>query len=279
MLLGPEVDELPVMATMDGQSWGRWTGGAAVVVLLCLGLSARASAQAPPVHYYHHGVTPPGAIGSQQLARGGPLAGFFQPVEIRAPRGALVSLAEGTALGPPQPAPVRAGMLIGQVYRLCVLNIPLHEGQEVFPTIELIDRLYTPRGQETRFPIVIELTAEDLGLALAGKFVTRVIYLEDPMVALPVREGAQAQGWFEVPPGHDPLAVADQLGRPVAILRLGARVPDPNRGMDAEFLFGCPPLVKYPPPLPAAISKPAAPPVRPAPGAPVAPGNDGRPSP
>jgi len=263
------------MTIMDGQSWGRVAGRTVVVILFWLGLSARASAQGPAVHYYHHGVVPPGAIGGQQLQRGGPLAGFFQPVEIRAPRGALVSLAEGMRFGAPQPAPLRVGMLIGQVYRLCLLNIPLHEGQEVFPTIELLDRLYTPRGQETRFPIVIELTAEDLALALAGKYVTRVIYLEDPLAALPVREGGQAQGWFEVPPGQDPLAVADRLGRPVAILRLGARVPDPSRGIDAEFLFGCP-LVKYPPPASRAPPKAAAPA---APGAPLQPGSDGRRSP
>jgi hypothetical protein len=242
------VHEFQRMATEDRDCWGRIARGAALAVLFCLGLTASAPAQGPAVHYDHQGVMPPGAIGGQQLQRGGPLAGFFQPVEIRAPRGALISLAEGGALAAPQPGPVRVGLLIGQVYRICVVNIPLNEGLEVFPTIEVINRLYTPRGQETRFPIVIELTAEDLRFALDGKFVTRVIYLEDPLNALPVREGPRSQGWFEVAPGTDPLAVADQLGRPVAILRMGARVPDRNQGADDNFLFGCPPLVKYPPP-------------------------------
>ena len=258
------VHEFLRMATEDRDCWGRVARGAAVGVLFCLGLTASAPAQGPAVHYYHQGVMPPGAIGSQQLQRGGPLAGFFQPVEIRAPRGALISLADGGGFSPPQPGPVRAGLLIGQVYRICVVNIPLNEGLEVFPTIEVINRLYTPRGQETRFPIVIELTAEDLRFALDGKFVTRVIYLEDPLNALPVREGPQSQGWFEVGAGTDPLAVADQLGRPVAILRMGARVPDRNQGADDNFLFGSPPLVRYPPPLkvvppPAEKGKPAQP--------------------
>ena len=48
-------------------------------------------------------------------------------------------------------------------------------------------------------------------------------------------------------PGRDPLAVADELGRPVAILRLGARLPDYPQGPDAQFLFGCQPLERYPP--------------------------------
>ena len=92
---------------------------------------------------------------------------------------------------------------------------------EVFPTIEVIDRLYAPPGQECRFAIPVESTEDDLKLAVDGKFVTRVIYLEDPRNALPARDrSAKAQNWFEVAPGQDPLAVADGLGRPVAILRM-----------------------------------------------------------
>ena len=65
-----------------------------MVVLLVLVWSSVSLAQQPEVHFLHQGVmTPPGAIGSLQLQRGGPLPGFFQPVEIKAPSGASVSLA------------------------------------------------------------------------------------------------------------------------------------------------------------------------------------------
>jgi hypothetical protein len=74
-----------------------------------------------------------------------------------------------------------------------------------------------------------------------------VIYLEDPRSALPVSEDPDRQTWFEAPRGADPLAVADQLGRPMAILRMGARLPDYAAGPDLGFLFGCPPLVRYEP--------------------------------
>lgn len=216
-----------------------------MLMLLCLG-PVLAAAQQPGVHYLHHGVMPPGAIGSQQLLRGGPLPGFFQPVEIKAPPGVVISLAEGGAFAQPDRAPVCAGMLIGQVYRLRVMNIPFAPGVEVFPTVEVINRLYTPPGLETRFPIVIDLTLEDMRLAADGKFVTRVIYLEDPQAALPVRENPRQQEWFEAPAGSDPLAMADQLGRPMAILRLGGRLPDTNGPLDPQFLFGCPPFVRIP---------------------------------
>jgi len=42
---------------------------------------------------------------------------------------------------------------------------------------------------------------------------------------LPVNEPKDEQQWVEAPHGADPLAVADEMGRPVAILRIGARRP------------------------------------------------------
>lgn len=202
-------------------------------------------AQQPNVHYLHQGVMPPGAIGGRQLQRGGPLPGYFQPVEIKAPPGALVSLATEGQFEPAAPTPQTAGMLIGSVYRLKVTHIRGAEGQEVFPTIEVIDRTYPPRGQELRFPIPVELTHEDLQIALAGKFVTRVIYLENPRLALPTPEDPAEHNWFEAGAGRDPLAVADRLGRPVAILRMGGRLPEGPHEINRQFLYGSPPLLRF----------------------------------
>ncbi|MGA2619251.1 MAG: hypothetical protein ABSF26_16710 [Thermoguttaceae bacterium] len=235
-----------------------------MVALLQLGLAGMLAAQEAGAHFWHNGVMPPGAIGARQLQRGGPLPGFFQPVEIKAPAGVLISLAAGNQFDAGQPAPRRAGLLIGSVYRLRVTRIPRAEGLEVFPTVEVIDRLYAPADQQVRFAIPVELTQEDLLMALDGKFVTRVIYLEDQRNALPVRnpaEAGQSQTWFDVGPGRDVLAVADGLGRPVAILRLGARVPD--QGSDPGFFFGAPAWVGFSP-RPVVV-QPAAPLARPAP--------------
>jgi hypothetical protein len=213
-----------------------------VLAVWWLGAAGMLPAQSPPVHYFHHGVMPPGAIGGQQLQRGGPLPGFFQPVEIKAPPGALISLAAADRFDESQPAPRKAGLLIGGVYRLHVANFRMADGQEVFPTIEIVDRIYAPVGQERRFAIPIDITDEDLKLALDGKFVTRVIYLEDPHQALPARD-PQSQNWFEAARGQDPLAIADELGRPVAILRLGGRLPVEGEKLAAGFFFGSPPFV------------------------------------
>lgn len=226
-----------------------------MLVFLWLSMAATLSAQQPGVHYLHQGIMPPGAIGSRQLQRGGPLPGYFQPIEIKTPPGTMVSLVVEDNFDRARPGPRKAGMLIGAVYRMRVTNIRLAEGAEVFPTVEVIDRLYPPAGQEARFAIPIDITEADLKLALAGKFVTRVVYLEDPRRAIPGRYTAQQNNWFEAAPGQDPLAVADGLGRPVAILRLGARLPD--QGNDPIFFYGSPPFVDYP--QQAAPAKPTQP--------------------
>ena len=61
-------------------------------MLLIFAIAATARGQ-EPVHYDHAGILAPGAIGMQQLQRGGPLPGYFQPVEVRAPEGSQFSVA------------------------------------------------------------------------------------------------------------------------------------------------------------------------------------------
>ncbi len=206
-----------------------------VAAVGCLLLAGQAFAQPgvsmptynPPLpkHYLHSADLYPGEVGRRQLLRGH-RGDCFQPVEVTGPQGSLISLqAEDTFLEPTGNV-ARAGMLIGTVYRLRVGNIPFREGLEVFPSVEVIDRLHPPPGQEFQFPIPIELTVEELQMAADGRYITRVIYLEDPQHALPVQDEPGKQRYFEVGAGQDPLEIADRVGRPMAILRMGSRVPD-----------------------------------------------------
>ncbi|MBN2294383.1 MAG: hypothetical protein JXM70_18285 [Pirellulales bacterium] len=224
---------------------GRVAGRATIAAVICLSMAAILPAQTSICPDCPQGVTPPGAIGSQQLQRGGPLVGCFQAVEIRAPKGAMISTAVEGSFDTPQPAPIRVGMVVGPIYRFRVMNIPLAPGVEVFPTIEVVDRTYAPQGQELRFAIPVELTSEELQMAAAGKFVTRVIYVEDPHAAVPVEQDEKHQNWFDVGPGKDPYKVALNLGRPVAVLRMGGRLPDKNPDSMMQFLCGCPPLMHF----------------------------------
>ena len=124
---------------------------------------------------------PPGAVSiSRQLGSGHPVSNYYQPVSFVGPDGTQIALATSDDFSPSQDGPVLAGILIGPAYRLKVSGILYHEGVEVFPTVEIIERVCPPPGLQTIFPIPIVFTHEDLELGIAGGMVTRVVYLEDP---------------------------------------------------------------------------------------------------
>jgi hypothetical protein len=209
--------------------------------LAALLLAASHARAQGPWHFQNKADAPPGVIGQRQLQRGGPLPGYFQPVEVTGPKGSLVSVAAEGGFTEPSGDKLLAGMLIGQVYRLKVSNIELHEGQEVFPTIEVIDRLYPPPGQAFRFPIPVELTREEVEMALDGRYVLRVIYIEEPHGALPFHDVPGKQRYLDIGVGEDAMEAADRLGRPVTILRMGSRVPVESETA-GQFEYHSPPV-------------------------------------
>ena len=224
-------------------AWSLITAG--VVALVALPAS-NAHAQLPrqelpKVTYLQNSDSPPGVVGSGRLLRGGAVMGFFQPVEVSGPEQLEVALAQSGQFLPPLSAPVKVGMLVGSVYRLRVTNIPLRPGDELYPTIEVLDRMYAPRGREHRFPIPVRLEQEDLLSALSGALVTRVIYLEDSQAASPLADEPGSQRVTDVAGNDNALQVADQLGRPMAILRIGSRVPADLQGDLSGFLYNSPP--------------------------------------
>src|SRR5688572_7567771 len=107
-------------------------------ILCVICFTAVAAAAALPVqaqtvwHLQDRGDSPPGVIGMRQLERGGPRPGYFQPVEITADNGALISLVTEHGFTDPKREKTLAAMLIGPVYRLKVSNIQHHEGDEVY---------------------------------------------------------------------------------------------------------------------------------------------------
>ena len=182
----------------------------------------------------------PGVIGRQQLERNPMLRGYLQPVEIQGPKGSRISLVSQGTFVDPQPSPVRAAMLVGAVYRFQLSSIPNEDGIELFPTLEVIDRLYPPAEREHRFPIPIAIDDQDIQAALRGDMVMRVIYLEDSEIAPPESYADGIQRVHDVTGTEQAVQAADHMGRPVAILRIGSRVPD-AAGPDEQFFYGSPP--------------------------------------
>ena len=130
-------------------------------------------------------------------------------------------------------------MAVGYVYRFKLSNLPVLNavGESLYPSIEVFGKLSPPAGLEKDFPIQVVVTQDDIELALTGRMVTRVIYLEDPRGDLPHLHTTTDQPSIDVPRGQDPLRAAEQMGRPMAILRMGSRVP--MEGEIAEwFTFG-----------------------------------------
>ena len=219
------------------------------ICLICLGWQApttgfsqvappNLAARRPVAHYAYRSNQPTGSIGAMQVARGVAPAGYVQPVKVVVPEGAIVEVAgEGTAFSG-APNQLLLGLIVGQPYRFKVSSIPRNLGQPIYPSIELIGRLHPPEGERDRFPIPVEFAQEDLELAIQGHMVIRVVYLENPNAAFPEREHDE-QRYLDVLPAEDPLQIADELGRPMAIVRIGSRVPLNGEGC-SEFYFGSP---------------------------------------
>jgi hypothetical protein len=209
-------------------------------------MSATASAQSVSGNRYFplDQTAPPGAAGKWAGLQPG-FVPVVQPVRVdlgeqegqvsfyTGPDGAATIL----------PAPAVAGLWVGSVYRLKISDLRDFPGVELYPTIELINRLHPPRGREVEFAVPITLTADEIAAAVEGRLVTKVIYLEQPHRAVPV-PSTTASRVRRIPPHENALALADEAGRTMAIVRLGGRTPD--AGVTEPGFFGsCAPVQFY----------------------------------
>ena len=116
--------------------------------------------------------------------------------------------------------------------------------QEVYPSIEMIDRLHQPAEFRLRHPVKVVIDPADIESALGGRMVNKVIYLEDPKTALPYRQTTFEQPYFDVSYGANPIEVAESMGRPIAVVRIGSRRPD-LASANGGFAFYSPPVDFY----------------------------------
>lgn len=225
-------------------------------LLLCglLTCSALALGQEPgPRRYYplNTPLPPPGRAGMWAGQMGKAVPPKFQQVQIQLPGEGQVTWFEGTPdRGVLMPAPAMAGLLVGPVYRVKLSDMVDFPGVELYPTIEMVDRLHPPTGRETQFPVIVPFTFEELDAATSGRLVTKVIYLEQPNRASPfAAERGKAIPAIRVNPNENALEVADVHGRPLAIVRLGGRVPDISRPEPGFYGAGAPIHIVAAPPV------------------------------
>lgn len=197
-----------------------------------------AAQQYPPVdgrQFPLNQMSPPGMSAQWATNIGRAKPAHFQPVRVILPAAGSVTFYEAANRPIELAAPAQAGLLVGNVYRLKVSGLEDFPGVDFYPSIELMDRLHPPTGREEDFPIDFEFTPEEFEWAANGRLVTKVIYLEQPeRVPTVILDSLQRIQTIE--PSRNALAEADSLGRPMAIVRLGGRTPDPLRP-DPQF-FG-----------------------------------------
>jgi hypothetical protein len=208
-------------------------------VLIPLLLAAPAVAQVPHNQSVYHPLnqrTPPGVAASWAGIAGHITPGYLQPVRVELPEAGTVTFFDGSPARPIHlTAPNQVRLSVGQVHRLRIGDMPSLPGIELYPTIEICDHLHPPYGCIDEYPVPIQFTSEEIQLALDGRLVTKVVYLEQPQLALP-GELPTPLPVVTVANTENLVAQADRLGRPLAIVRLGSRVPG-RHGPDPAF-FG-----------------------------------------
>ena len=168
--------------------------------------------------------------------------GIFQPVEIKAPPGALISLAVDNQFDQSRPGPRKAGMSDRR---------RLSAASDQHPPGRRAGSLSHHRGDRPPLPAAgpgmplrhprSNITEEDLKLALDGKFVTRVIYLEDPRHALPARDNPQVAELVRGGAGPRPAGRGRRSGTPRG--HPAPRGKAARSGRRSVFFFGSPPFV------------------------------------
>ncbi len=149
--------------------------------------------------------------------------------------------------------PTQLTLQPGARYLFKLEGLPGLDGQALYPTLEVLDVLYLPRQlKASDHPAPINLTEVDAVAAFRGAMITKIITLEDPDGPY-VGIGGNVNG-ADVEPlaGLDPYSFAKEVGRPLAILRLGNKEPsaDDLAGRSPKGMTGfasCGPMVPVKP--------------------------------
>ena len=156
-----------------------------------------------------------------------------QVISLQGPEGVLKTL-----LGP-EPFPglgvktspqghLIAGMKVGSTSIVQFTSPQGRIGKNIFASIEVYGHLHRPSDIDPlKYPIRVTLSDQDIELILdQGRMITRVIYLEDPKMAIPYQVSPDRLPTTELGVAEDPFRVARALGRIMAVVRFGTREPN-----------------------------------------------------
>ena len=196
-----------------------------------------AAAQDARMHFPLDHRAPVGVAGQWNVIAQRGIFGFPQPIEVSLPSAGRVTFFDGsTPEGVSVAAPAQARLAVGRVCRVKISDLPEFPGVELYPTIELLDRLHAPPEMASEFAVPIQLTLEEIEAVLQDRMVTKVVYLERQDLPRP-HPHEDAVQVSDLLPSANLLESATLRGRPIAILRLGGRTPVPGAPDDLAHPF------------------------------------------
>jgi len=128
-------------------------------------------------------------------------------------------------------APGRYNFLQGATYRLKLTHFPDRAGLVLYPTLTVYPGHPATDAYLAHNSVPIQLTDEDLDQVQTNNFVTKVIYLPDPIHQELAIAGVETIVSTRLDPGVDPVAEADRRGTIMAVLRIGnmdLETPEPQ---------------------------------------------------
>ncbi len=149
-------------------------------------------------------------------------------VRVSGPAGMSVTFLEGRN-GRSFDAPVSVGMRPGFIYRLRLEGMKSEPNLVLYPSIEVWGTLRLPPTlRAADYPTPLMFAEADLERAAGGTLVTKVILLEDPDKAVAAAQPEGLPTEVDVAAHEDPVAYAKTQGRPLLVVRIGQREPEPK---------------------------------------------------
>lgn len=150
-------------------------------------------------------------------------------VKLDGPPGMKVTIYRGAKTAQTYTVPFSVGLRPGYAYRFEISNVPEQPHAKFYPSLEVHGSLLMPTKQRAAdFPAALVFSADDFSAVAAGALVTKVVALERPDTAAPIATRADRPLEFSAGADRDPVAMAQEYGRPLAILRMGQRQFSPD---------------------------------------------------
>jgi hypothetical protein len=165
---------------------------------------------------------PPGAMAAALACQNQPAA-QTSTTQIRflGPAGMSIGWQVGDTFAENQlVAPARYNFVQGASYRLKLVGIGGREGMVLYPTLQVYPTRPTTQAYLAHNSVPLQLNDEDLDQIQTNNFVTKVIYLPDAKYQ-DLAAGVEELVSTRLPPGSDPVQVAEQRGTIMAVLRVG----------------------------------------------------------